>query len=192
MTLFACDSLAPRTRRLLAALLVGSIAPTLSASALAAGGSKAEIERGRYVVKLGGCNDCHTAGYAPSGGKVPESAWLMGDSLGFQGDWGTTYPSNLRIYMARLPVDQWVLRAHKMVSRPPMPWFTLHDMTDADLRAVHAFVRSLGPVGSPAPDYLPPGQKANGPVVVYPPAPPASSAPPAAAAPVAASPPIKR
>src|SRR5262245_734675 len=23
-----------------------------------------QIERGRYVVEIGGCNDCHTAGYA--------------------------------------------------------------------------------------------------------------------------------
>jgi hypothetical protein len=23
-----------------------------------------QIERGRYLVKIGGCNDCHTVGYA--------------------------------------------------------------------------------------------------------------------------------
>ena len=31
------------------------------------------VERGRYVAKIAGCNDCHTAGYAPSGCKVPEA-----------------------------------------------------------------------------------------------------------------------
>ncbi|MEJ2396973.1 MAG: cytochrome C, partial [Gammaproteobacteria bacterium] len=30
------------------------------------------LERGRYLVRIGGCNDCHTAGYAESGGKTPE------------------------------------------------------------------------------------------------------------------------
>ena len=52
----------------------------------------ASIARGRYIAKISGCNDCHTAGYAMSGGKVPEKDWLMGDALGWRGDWGTTYP----------------------------------------------------------------------------------------------------
>lgn len=54
------------------------------------------IERGRYLVKVGGCNDCHTAGYGMSAGKVPEKDWLQGDQLGWHGPWGTTYPTNLR------------------------------------------------------------------------------------------------
>jgi len=30
----------------------------------------------RTTAKIGGCNDCHTAGYVPTGGKVPEPQWL--------------------------------------------------------------------------------------------------------------------
>ena len=37
------------------------------------------IERGRYLVKVGGCNDCHTAGYGMSAGKIAEKDWLQGD-----------------------------------------------------------------------------------------------------------------
>ena len=37
-----------------------------------------------------------------------------------------------------------------------MPWFTLHDMTETDLRAFYRYVRSLGPAGNPAPAYVPP------------------------------------
>ena len=33
----------------------------------------AQVQRGRYLVKIAGCNDCHTPGYAMSGGKVPEA-----------------------------------------------------------------------------------------------------------------------
>src|SRR5215212_12212744 len=62
----------------------------------------AQVERGRYLVKVAGCNDCHTAGYAMAGGKVPESQWLMGDHLGWRGPWGTTYAVNLRRYMQPL------------------------------------------------------------------------------------------
>jgi mono/diheme cytochrome c family protein len=54
------------------------------------------IARGRYIVKIAGCNDCHTPGYFQTGGKVPEKEWLVGDKLGWRGPWGTTYPSNLR------------------------------------------------------------------------------------------------
>lgn len=55
-----------------------------------------QVKRGRYVVKITGCNDCHTPGYAQAHGKVPENQWLMGDRLRYRGTWGTTYPSNLR------------------------------------------------------------------------------------------------
>ena len=53
----------------------------------------AQIERGRYIVEIGGCNDCHTAGYAEAGGKAAETDRLKGDRLGFRGPWGTTYPT---------------------------------------------------------------------------------------------------
>lgn len=34
------------------------------------------IARGRYVVHIAGCNDCHTPNYGLSGGKVPEKAFF--------------------------------------------------------------------------------------------------------------------
>lgn len=65
---------------------------------LDANAAKGSIERGRYLAKIGGCNDCHTPGYGLSGGQVPEAQWLVGDQLGWNGPWGTTYPSNLRLF----------------------------------------------------------------------------------------------
>ena len=56
-------------------------------------------DRARYVIKIAGCNDCHTTGYAEAAGKIPEKDWLKGDSMGWRGPWGTTYASNLRLYM---------------------------------------------------------------------------------------------
>jgi mono/diheme cytochrome c family protein len=130
------------------------------------------LERGRYLARIAGCNDCHTPGYAQSGGKVDEKHWLTGDRVGWQGPWGTTYPANLRLAFAKLSEDDWVRLAKTAQWRPPMPWFALHDMKEADLRDLYRFVRSLGPAGEPAPAYLPPGNVAAGPVIVFP-APPA-------------------
>jgi mono/diheme cytochrome c family protein len=129
------------------------------------------VERGKYLAKTAGCNDCHTPGYAMNGGKVPESQWLVGDSLGWRGPWGTTYPINLRLYMRDMPEAKWVQAAKTMKSRPPMPWFALHDMTETDLKAIWHFVRSLGPAGEPAPIYLPPGVEPKGLYIQFPAAP---------------------
>ncbi|MGE0358768.1 MAG: cytochrome C [Burkholderiales bacterium] len=131
------------------------------------------VERGRYLARIAGCNDCHTPGYAENGGKVDEKLWLTGDRLGWQGPWGTTYPSNLRLVLAKYSENQWVQVAKSAQYRPPMPWFALHDMTEADLRAFYRFVRWLGPAGEPAPAYVAPGQAAAGPVVAFP-SPPAA------------------
>lgn len=127
-----------------------------------------QIERGRYLVKITGCNDCHTAGYTQKNGQVPEKDWLQGDALGWQGPWGTTYASNLRIYFSQLTEKQWLQRARTMQARPPMPWFVFRDMNDADLRAMYAYIKKAGPAGQPAPAYLPPGQPAAGPVIRFP------------------------
>ena len=126
------------------------------------------VERGRYVVKIGGCNDCHTAGYAPTGGKVAEKEWLTGDLLGWRGPWGTTYPTNLRLYMQDLTEEQWVKKAKTLMTRPPMPWFNVRDMTTRDLRALYRYVRHLGPAGKPAPAYVPPDKTPSGPYVQFP------------------------
>lgn len=126
------------------------------------------IERGRYLARIAGCNDCHTPGYAQAGGKVDEKLWLTGDTLGWQGAWGTTYPSNLRLVLAKMSEQEWVRVAKSAQYRPPMPWFALHDMSEADLRAIYRYVRHLGPAGEPAPAYLPPGQAAKGPVIAFP------------------------
>ena len=130
--------------------------------------AKDATARGRYLIQIGGCNDCHTPGYAMSGGKVPEKQWLTGDALGWNGPWGTTYPINLRLYMQALDEKAWVEKAKHLTARPPMPFWALNTMTDSDLRAIYRYVRSLGPAGNEAPAYVPPGQEPKGPVVKFP------------------------
>jgi mono/diheme cytochrome c family protein len=126
-----------------------------------------EAERGRYLVQIAGCNDCHTRGYAGSGGKVDESLWLTGDDLGWRGPWGTTYASNLRLVVKDMTAGQFVKLARSPL-RPPMPWFNLRDMRDRDVKAIYAYLKHLGPAGKPAPSFVPPDKKTKGPYVQFP------------------------
>ena len=153
-------------------LLLVSISLILVAGSLAgpvvAGNNAVSVERGRYVVRIAGCNDCHTAGYAERGGDVPESEWLLGDQLGWRGPWGTTYPINLRLYFSRMTEDQWLSVARQLRSRPPMPYFNVAAMTDEDLRSLYRFARILEPLGKPVPAYLPPDKEPPPPFVQFP------------------------
>jgi mono/diheme cytochrome c family protein len=152
-----------------AAFVAGSI--LACAPAIAAEPSP-EAARGKYLVQITGCNDCHTAGYAMAGGAVAESEWMTGDTLGWRGPWGTTYAPNLRLSAATKSEAEFVTLARSPL-RPPMPFFNLRAMTDADVKAIYAYLKHLGPAGKPAPAYLPPGQEPPGPYVTFPAPPPA-------------------
>jgi mono/diheme cytochrome c family protein len=118
-----------------------------------------QLAQGRYLVMMSGCNDCHTHGYLQLEGKVPETDWLTGESVGWYGPWGTTYAINLRLFIHSLTEDAWVNFSRGLKARPAMPWWELREMKEQDLRAIYRFVRSLGPKGQNAPSYLPPDQK---------------------------------
>lgn len=126
------------------------------------------LARGRYLMVIAGCNDCHTERFPERGGAVPESEWLTGSSLGFRGPWGTTYGTNLRRYVQGMDVEQWMTAARESESRPPMPWWGMRAMSDEDLQAMYAFIHSLGPGGEPERPYVPPGEEPPPPVVTFP------------------------
>lgn len=116
------------------------------------------IERGAYVAATSGCHDCHTGGFAQSGGVVDPAAALKGVPVGFYGPWGTSYPVNIRLYMAALSEDEWVEKARAMKTLPPMPWFALNMMTESDLRSLYRYVGSLGTPGDAMPASVAPGE----------------------------------
>lgn len=122
------------------------------------------VDHGRYLVKIGSCNDCHTPGFAQSGGTVPEAQWLTGSTHGYGGPWGVTYASNLRLTAANMTEDDFVTMLATRKSMPPMPWPAVNAMSENDKRAVYRYIHSLGPAGVAAPAALPPGAKATTPV----------------------------
>ena len=164
------------SRILVTALVVAGAFGALAAFAAdtpAGSASKTElVARGRYLVMLGGCNDCHTPGFALKAGQVPETEWLTGDALGWHGDWGTTYPPNLRLRLGAMDLPTWKAFAKNLKTRPPMPYWAINAMTDEDLEALWTYVHSLGPAGEPAPAALPPGVAPKGPAVMFPSPPP--------------------
>lgn len=140
------------------------------------------LARGEYLVRIGGCNDCHTPGYPESGGMTPKVQWLVGNPLGWNGPWGTTYPANLRLKAQEMDEAGWLKYTAELHTRPPMPDFAVRGMSETDRQAIYRLLRELGPAGAKAPAYLPPGQQPAPPYVqwVLPPAPAgAAAAPPA-------------
>jgi mono/diheme cytochrome c family protein len=125
-----------------------------------------QVQRGRYLVTIGGCNDCHTEGFMEQALKIPEKDWLKGSAVGFQGPWGTSYPANLRLVMNSMSEAQWL--EHSQKDRlPPMPAYVLQQMTRDDLKAIYAYVKSLGEPGVAAPAYVAPGGKVSTPYFVF-------------------------
>lgn len=156
-------------KRIIMTAFVASVITALPA--LAQQKMTPDVKRGRYLVQIAGCNDCHTPGYAPMESKVDEKLWLTGDGLGWRGPWGTTYPANLRLLASQITEDEWVKRATGPL-RPPMPWFNVRDMAQRDVRAIYRYLKFMGPAGQPAPAYVPANQTPSGPFVQFPAPPP--------------------
>ncbi len=154
----------------LAALAAGL---TVVCASVSAAELSPEAARGKYLVQIAGCNDCHTEGYAFANGDIEESKWLTGDALGWRGPWGTTYAANLRLSVKDKTAGEFVALARSPL-RPPMPFFNIRAMTDDDVKAIYAYLKHLGPAGDPAPAYVPPDRTPAGPFVDFPAPPPAN------------------
>jgi hypothetical protein len=148
-------------------LAVVVLASTVSLTAVAPrpAADPTVLARGRYLVVFGGCNDCHTPGWRESDGTLPTSRWLTGNRIGYRGAWGTSYAVNLRIEFQSLPEDQWTLAVHTRGGLPPMIWHDVRGLNVADQHAIYAFIRSLGPAGSPAPAAIPPWREPTTPYI---------------------------
>src|SRR3984893_5224250 len=122
--------------------------PLLAAVALAASTSAApaaDAARGKYLVNLGGCLDCHTPGFFF--GKPDMTRFLGGSEVGFDlPGLGIFYGSNLTPdketglgnwtdaqIVAALTTGQ---RPDGRVLAPIMPWRALADLTQEDKLAI--------------------------------------------------------
>lgn len=110
-----------------------------------------QVERGKYLVTLGNCMMCHTP-MNNQGQPLKQLAFAGG--LRFKGPWGevssaniTPDPSGISYYDEALFVK--TLRIGQVGARKLsslMPWGYFRNMTDEDLKAIFAYLRTVTPV----------------------------------------------
>jgi len=136
------------------------IASVLSSSAAHADADASKIARGKYLVQLGGCSDCHTPGYFF--GKPDNARYLGGSDVGFQtpnGDVvvGPNLTSDQETGLGGWTADAIAktlrtgVRPNGRVLSPIMPWPALTNLTQSDMEALIAFLKSLPPVKNKVP-----------------------------------------
>jgi mono/diheme cytochrome c family protein len=118
------------------------------------------IARGKYLVTLGGCNDCHTPGYFL--GKPDFSRTLGGSDVGFTipglgAFFGPNLTPDKETGLGKWTDDQIVSAMTAGVAAdgrrlaPIMPYAGLSHLTSEDAHAIVAYLRSLPPVKNAAP-----------------------------------------
>jgi mono/diheme cytochrome c family protein len=143
------------------------------------------VVRGRYLVSIMSCNDCHTPGTFY--GAPDTLRRLSGSDLGWVGPWGVVHARNLTPD-STTGIGTWT--SEQIVTAlltggtpsgvqlaPIMPWRNFSGVLDHDdAMAIAAYLKSLPPVTHKNLDRIPPGQKPTGANVLFPP-PPAWDAP---------------
>jgi len=137
---------------------------------LSADAGTKQVARGKYLVGLGGCNDCHTPGYFF--GKPDMSRFLGGSDVGFE-------IPGLGVFVApnitpdkETGIGSWSakqivaalqtgVRPDGRILAPIMPWHAFAQLTAGDVQAITAFLQSLKPVSNKVPGPFGPGEKVS-------------------------------
>jgi hypothetical protein len=100
-----------------------------------------------------------------------DSPWAIVTSptlTAWSGPWGVSFAANLTpdqntglgIWTEEMFVSAIRMGKHMGTSRPilpPMPWQDFAVMSDADLKAIYAYLRTIPPIANHVPDPIPPG-----------------------------------
>lgn len=174
-----------------ATALLAIVAPVMTAAPKADAARTRDLERGAYLVKIMGCNHCHTpyklgprgpepdmarqlSGHpaelvmpkAPALGASPWAWVAAATNTAFAGPWGVTYAINLtpdevsglgpwteEMFVATLKSGLHWGEGREVL--PPMPWKDYSHLSDDDLGAIWAYLRTVPAIRNTAPSSEP-------------------------------------
>ena len=144
------------------------VAAALFAHVTASAAADQQAARGKYLVGIAGCTDCHTPGHFL--GKPDMRRYLGGSEVGFEiPGLGVFYGPNLTPDKAT-GLGDWteadIVTALQTGKRPDgrelapiMPWRAFASLTPADVKAIAHYLKSLPPVANKVPGPFGPTEK---------------------------------
>ncbi len=190
--------------KLIVGLIIGiSISAFIGCETKTSLTEKNPVERGKYLVIVGGCDDCHSPKIqGPGGEPVPDSTRLLSGQpqdmpypiwspedmqqnnalamtnqmlTAWAGPWGVSFAMNLtrdketglgewteEVFIQAIRTGKHQGQPNGRDILPPMPWFNFRQMSDSDLKAVWAYLRSLPPIKNKVPTPIPPAGAPEG------------------------------
>jgi mono/diheme cytochrome c family protein len=109
------------------------------------------IKRGRHLAEVGSCLECHTP-HNDRHDPLPGMELAGGDE--FRGPWGLSRAANITPHASGIAHYDEALFVRTMRTgniggrrlNPIMPWLGIRNLTDADLKALWAYLKSVKPV----------------------------------------------
>jgi mono/diheme cytochrome c family protein len=108
------------------------------------------VRRGRYLVEMGGCEDCHT----PQKRGQPLPGLNFAGGFVFEGPWGRVAAANITPDATGFSYDNEAMFASAMRTgyvkgralSPIMPWAAYRGLSDPDLLAIYSYLKTTPPV----------------------------------------------
>lgn len=152
------------------ALSLAVAAACLALPSVSNAADEAQLARGKYLVTLGGCTDCHTPGYFLGGPDM--SRYLGGSDVAFEipglGAFiGRNLTPDKETGLGDWTAEQIVTalrtgeRPDGRVLAPIMPYHALANLTDDDAMAIAQFLMSIEPVRNEIPGPFGPGEEVS-------------------------------
>jgi mono/diheme cytochrome c family protein len=140
--------------------MLAVLAAMLATAIVSAHAADPQVERGKYLVQIGGCTDCHTPGHFF--GHPDMARYLGGSDVGFAVPGlgvflGPNLTPDKETGLGKWTAQQIVTaittgeRPDGRTLAPSMPWRGLAALTKPDALAIAAYLKSLPPISNKVP-----------------------------------------
>ncbi len=159
-----------RTSALIGIATAAVAAIAVTAILLPRARAESPVERGKYLVVLSGCNDCHTPGFFL--GKPDMAKYLGGSDVGFEIPGLGVFPGRNITPDKETGIGSWSTeqiatalttgkRPDGRMLAPIMPYHSFSYLTKEDVAAIVAFLQSIPPVKNQVAGPFDPSQKVS-------------------------------